>query len=77
MKIVIQRVKYASVTIEGKVHGKIDGGIMALIGFKEGDEESLLKPMAEKMTGIHRGNIAKNVNGKAKTAGGYIWVKKE
>ena len=52
MKIVIQRVKYASVTIEGKVHGKIDGGIMALIGFKEGDEESLLKPMAEKMTGL-------------------------
>ena len=52
MKIVIQRVKYASVTIDGKVHGKIDGGIMALIGFKEGDEESLLKPMAEKMTGL-------------------------
>ena len=52
MKIVIQRVKYASVTIEGKVHGKIDNGIMALIGFKEGDEESLLKPMAEKMTGL-------------------------
>ena len=52
MKIVIQRVKYASVTIEGKVHGKIDSGIMALIGFKEGDEESLLKPMAEKMTGL-------------------------
>lgn len=33
--------------------------------------------IAEKMTGIHKGNIAKNVNGKAKTAGGYIWVKKE
>lgn len=52
MRIIIQRVKYASVTINGKVHGKIDGGIMALIGFKEGDEESLLKPMAEKMTGL-------------------------
>lgn len=33
--------------------------------------------IAEKMTGIHRGNIAKNINGKAKTAGGYVWVKKE
>jgi len=52
MRIVIQRVKYASVTIDGKVNGKINGGIMALIGFKEGDEESLLKPMAEKMTGL-------------------------
>ena len=52
MRIVIQRVKYASVTIDGKVNGKIDKGIMALIGFKEGDDESLLKPMAEKMTGL-------------------------
>lgn len=52
MKIVIQRVKYASVTIDGVVNGKIDKGIMALVGFKEGDDESLLKPMAEKMTGL-------------------------
>lgn len=33
--------------------------------------------IAEKMTGIHRGNIAKNVRGEAKTAGGYIWIEKE
>ena len=52
MRIVIQRVKYASVTVDGNITGKIDGGIMALIGFKEGDEESILKPMAEKMTGL-------------------------
>lgn len=52
MRIVIQRVKYASVTVDGNTVGKIDGGIMALIGFKEGDDESLLKPMAEKMTGL-------------------------
>ena len=52
MRIVIQRVKYASVTVDGNITGKIDSGIMALIGFKEGDEESLLKPMAEKMTGL-------------------------
>ena len=52
MRIVIQRVKYASVTVDGKITGKIDSGIMALIGFKEGDEERLLKPMAEKMTGL-------------------------
>ena len=52
MRIVIQRVKYASVTVDGNTVGKIDKGIMALIGFKEGDDESLLKPMAEKMTGL-------------------------
>ncbi len=33
--------------------------------------------IAEKMTGIHKGNIAKNINGKVKTAGGYVWVKRE
>ena len=29
----------------------------------------------EKITKIHRGNIAKVVRGEAKTAGGYIWRK--
>ena len=33
--------------------------------------------IAEKMTGIHKGNIARNVRGESKTAGGYVWVKKE
>ena len=52
MRIVLQRVKYASVTIDGKINGKIDKGFMVLVGFKEGDEESYIKPMAEKMTGL-------------------------
>ena len=52
MRLVIQRVKYASVTIDGKVTGKIDKGFMVLVGFKEGDEESYIKPMAEKMAGL-------------------------
>ena len=52
MRIVLQRVKHASVTIDGKINGKIDSGFLALIGFKDGDEESLLEPMAQKMTGL-------------------------
>ena len=52
MRIVLQRVKYASVTIDGKINGKIDKGFMVLVGFKEGDEESYIKPMAEKMAGL-------------------------
>lgn len=28
---------------------------------------------AEKITGIHRGNIARNVRGEGRTAGGYVW----
>lgn len=28
---------------------------------------------AERRTGIHRGNIARNIRGESNTAGGYIW----
>lgn len=52
MRIVLQRVKYASVKAGGKVTGEIKHGILALVGFKEGDLETYLKPMAEKMIGL-------------------------
>ena len=32
MKVVVQRVKNASVTIEGNVHGKINEGFLVLLG---------------------------------------------
>ncbi|HBG85408.1 MAG TPA: D-tyrosyl-tRNA(Tyr) deacylase, partial [Erysipelotrichaceae bacterium] len=34
MRIVLQRVSHASVTIEGQVHGQINQGYMILVGFK-------------------------------------------
>lgn len=37
MKIVIQRVEKASVTIDTKVEGKIDAGFMVLIGIEQED----------------------------------------
>lgn len=49
MRIVLQRVSHASVTIDGKVHGVIDHGYMLLVGFKEGDDEKILKQMADKV----------------------------
>ena len=52
MRIVIQRVKYASVTVDGKICGKIDQGLMALVGFCEEDSVNLLEPMAEKMINL-------------------------
>lgn len=52
MRILIQRVKNASVTVDGKITGEIGKGFLALVGFKEGDEESYIKPMAEKMAGL-------------------------
>jgi len=52
MRLVLQRVKYASVTVDGSISGKIEKGFLVLVGFKEGDKESFIKPMAEKMTGL-------------------------
>lgn len=52
MRIVIQRVKYASVTVDGKICAKIDQGLMALVGFCQEDSSELLEPMAEKMINL-------------------------
>lgn len=37
MRIVIQRVKEASVTIDGQLHSAIGGGLMVLVGVAQGD----------------------------------------
>ncbi len=52
MRIIIQRVKHASVTIDGEIKGKIGTGFMVLVGFCEGDKEEYLRPMADKMIGL-------------------------
>lgn len=49
MRLVIQRVSAASVEIEGDIHGKIDEGLMVLVGIKETDNETILKKMADKL----------------------------
>ena len=50
MKLVIQRVKHASVTIEGEGHGKIEKGYMILVGIKDEDDEDVVWKMAEKVS---------------------------
>lgn len=37
MKAIIQRVKFANVEVEGKTVGKIDKGLLVLLGVKESD----------------------------------------
>ena len=51
MRVLIQRVKYASVTIDGEVKSSIGHGILALVGFCEGDREEFIAPMVKKMAG--------------------------
>lgn len=49
MKIVIQRVQYSSVEIDGNINGKIDKGFMVLVGFSKNDTLSIIDKMIDKM----------------------------
>jgi D-tyrosyl-tRNA(Tyr) deacylase len=52
LRIVLQRVSSASVTIHGKVVGKIHRGLVLLVGFTEVDDETVLRWMADKVVGL-------------------------
>ena len=49
MRICLQRVSKASVTVDGDVIGAIGKGLVLLVGLKAGDDESLAGPMAKKV----------------------------
>ena len=61
MKAVIQRVKYASVTIDGKIHGKTGPGYMILSAMSNEDNENIVERMAEKISKLR---IFEDENGK-------------
>lgn len=49
MKIVLQRVKEANVTIDGEIHGAIGKGYMILVGFNEEDNHEIIDRLVEKV----------------------------
>lgn len=52
MRVVLQRVSRARVTIAGRVSGAIDRGLLLLVGFTAGDTEEALRWMTEKVVGL-------------------------
>jgi D-aminoacyl-tRNA deacylase len=52
MRIVLQRVSRASVTVEERVTGRIGPGLLLLVGFTATDTEAELAWMAEKVVGL-------------------------
>lgn len=52
MKIVIQRVSKASVTIEGKVSGKIGYGLLVLLGIEDADTEEDIAWLSNKILNL-------------------------
>ena len=61
MKCLIQRVKHASVTVDGEVKGKIDEGYLVLFGASQSDELDLADSMAKKLVNLR---IFEDENGK-------------
>ena len=52
MKAVVTRVTEASVTIEGKLHGKIQQGLLVLLGVGPEDTEEICDRLAEKIAHV-------------------------
>lgn len=48
MKFVIQRVRHASVAVEGEVIGKIDRGLLILVGVADNDTREIADKMLKK-----------------------------
>lgn len=61
MRTVIQRVKRASVTIDGEVHGAIEHGYMILVGIQNEDTPEIVAKMADKIAALR---IFEDDNGK-------------
>lgn len=52
MKVVVQRVKKAHVTVDKKTVGKIDNGFLVLVGFTYGDNEEVISWMINKILNL-------------------------
>ena len=52
MKVLIQRVKRASVTINGEIYSSIEKGILALIGIEKGDALEQVQKLAKKIANL-------------------------
>ncbi len=49
MRVVVQRSKNSSVSVNEKIVGKIDKGMVLLVGFTEGDNEAIIDKMINKI----------------------------
>lgn len=61
MRAVVQRVKDASVTVDGAVTGKINAGLLVYLGVSDTDDEIICRKMAEKIAKLR---IFTDENGK-------------
>ena len=52
MKVVVQKAKNAKCVVDNKITGKIDYGLMVLVGFTEGDNLEKIQYMCKKIVNL-------------------------
>ena len=52
MRILVQRVKNASVTIDGQLFSQIKQGYLLLVGFSNSDDENIVELMTQKLSNL-------------------------
>lgn len=61
MRAVIQRVTKASVTIEGKINGQIENGLLVLMGIEDADTDEDIEWLSSKIVNLRIFNDEKGV----------------
>jgi D-aminoacyl-tRNA deacylase len=75
MRVVVQRVSQASVTVEGDIVGEIGPGLLVLVGVAEGDTEAEARWLAHKVANLRIfGDAEGRMNLSVKAIGGKVLV---
>jgi D-tyrosyl-tRNA(Tyr) deacylase len=73
MRIVLQRVSHASVTVEGKITGKIGTGLLVFLGIEDADTEEDIQWLSNKIVHLRIFNDTEGVmNNSVLEVGGDI-----
>ena len=73
MRVVLQRVKSASVTVDGERISEIGQGLLLLVGVAGGDGEKEADWLADKVAGLRiMGDVEKKMNLSVRDVGGEI-----
>jgi len=72
MRVVVQVVKHASVTIDNKLYSSIGEGFLLLVGFTQGDNKEIIEKMMNKIVSLR---IFMDENGKTNL--GFLDLQKE
>lgn len=75
MRVVVQRVSRASVSVDGEVVGEIGRGLLCLVGIGRGDGPEEVRVLAGKISGLRVfGDEAGRMNKAVSEAGGAVLV---